>query len=261
MYTGNDAHGIPRYAHIALNGADRKLLRDVYGIEDPNRLYVSDSTDGHLLKYDTRFKRCARCYVNSYRVGFVSIRRPEESWNQLEQRVKHMRRRDFPAEALVPTTSITALDPDVVQAVQKMLSDARTVGFRLHVRETYRSPQREAYLMSAGGSRTHTLTSLHSYGRAIDVAIDDGNPSHARTRKHWVAFRRWVTTYGEHQFSVVGTTDSTWDWPHVKIPNASVGFASIDAAIARARVCTSAGHPSYSCDFLPHVTSIGTTRR
>src|SRR5438105_3250154 len=85
-YTGHDANGIPHYARRALSDEERALLRQVYGVEDPSLLYVSDSTDDGLLKYDTRAKPCATCYVNSYRIGFVSMRRPGESWNQLERR-------------------------------------------------------------------------------------------------------------------------------------------------------------------------------
>lgn len=266
-YTGNNSRGIPRYARVALSAADRKLLRNVYGIEDADRLYVTDSTDDHLLKYDTKVKRCARCYVNSYRIGFVSIRRLGESWDELDRRVHRMTRRDVPPNALLPTTSIAALDPDVVPSVERMLADASAAGFHLRVRETYRSPQREAYLMALGGSRTHTLTSLHAYGRAIDLVVDDGNLAHMRTRTDWITFRRWVTAYGQHEFSILGTVGRTWDWPHVKISNESIGFRSIDAAIARAKHCSAMAGPGKEsattqpmlCDFLPHLP--GSQRR
>lgn len=242
-YTGHDARGIPRYVRRVFTRGERSLLRQVYGVEDPNRLYISDSTAEGLLKYDTQLKRCATCYVNSYRVGFVSIRRSGESWDQLERRVRGMTPSDFPQSARVTTASLATLDPDIQPYIVRMLADARTTGFNPHILATYRSPEREAYLMAIGGKRTHTLTSLHSYGRAVDVSIGDGNPSHDRTRTAWVAFRRWLIRYRGGKFRLIGTPAHTWDRNHVEIPSERVGFRSIDAAIAKARTC---GNPAAS---------------
>src|SRR5207244_2625900 len=50
-YTGHGPYGIPHYALRTFSAADRELLRRVYGIEDPTRLYVSDSSEDGLLKY------------------------------------------------------------------------------------------------------------------------------------------------------------------------------------------------------------------
>jgi hypothetical protein len=253
-YTGHDAHGIPHYATVQLNAADRDLLGRVYGIGDPSRLYVSDSTTAGVLKYDTERKRCRPCHVNSYRVGFVSLREPGETWSHLESRVAAMRPSDFPASARIEDTSTAKLDPAIRGEVEQMLADARRAGFSLRVTATYRSPEREAYLMMIGHGRTHTLTSLHSYGRAIDVAIDDGNPRHPHTRADWVRFRKWVTTYRGRDFRILGTPDVTWDWTHVEMPAAGIGFSSIDAAIARARACAKPG-VTLPCDFPPNLPS------
>src|SRR5260221_9807199 len=84
-YEGVDRLGIPNYAvSKKFTPEEDEILRRAYGIEDPHHLYVSDSTAEGLLKYDTQVKRCLSCYVNSYRVGFVSVRRPLESWEQVE---------------------------------------------------------------------------------------------------------------------------------------------------------------------------------
>jgi hypothetical protein len=261
-YTGTNARGIPRYARRTFTDEERRVLRDVYGVEDPNRLYVSDSTEDGLLKYDTRVKRCRTCYVNSYRIGFISVRRPGESWEQAERRVRAMRPRDFPAAARASSNRSTAdLDPDIRADVERMLADARRAGFALRVVATYRSPEHEAYLMAGGGGRTHTLTSLHSYGRAIDVVVGDGNLRRRATRAQWIAFRRWVTKYKGDDFRILGTPERTWDWRHVEMPTASIGFRTIEAALARARACagsaeTASGSPSDTvspCDFAPHL--------
>jgi hypothetical protein len=240
---------VPHYARHEFTDDERQLLRDAYGIEDPNRLYVSDSTEDGLLKYDTRVKRCRACYVNSYRVGFVSVRRPGESWEQAERRVRAMRPRDFSAAARASSNrSLADLDPAVRGDVERMLVDARRAGFAVRVVATYRSPEHEAYLMAIGGGRTLTLTSLHSYGRAIDIVVGDGNISRRATRQQWIAFRRWVTRYKGDTFRILGTPERTWDWRHVEMPTSSVGFRTIEAALDRARRCEGT-----SCDFLPRL--------
>ena len=253
-YTGHDVSGIPRYTRRAFTGDERALLRTVYGIEDPSRLYVSDSSTAGVLKYDTQRKRCWSCYVSSYRIGFVSIRRPDESWEQLERRVARMRRRDFPSWARIEDVSTAELDPAIRDDVEDMLADAARAGFALRVSATYRSPEREAYLMRMQGGSTHTLTSLHAYGRAIDVLVGDGNPRHLRTRERWIAFRRWVTAYRGGEFRILGTPEQTWDWPHVEVPDPDVGFRDIDAALERARECREPGATT-PCDFVPRLSS------
>lgn len=255
-YEGADSHGIPRYAtSITLSPAEADLLRRAYGVEDPHRLYLSDSTDEALLKYDTQVKRCFSCYVNSYRVGFVSVRRADETWEQAESRVRHTRAREFTGGANPSSTSTAELDPEVRPLAEQMLRDARAAGFHLEVTATYRSPLREAYLMSEGGGRTHTLTSNHSYGRALDIVVDDGNRAHARTRRDWVAFRAWVVRYrapaGE-AFRILGSPDRSWDWPHVELPREGLGFPSIGEAITRARACLAPGATA-PCNFAPHL--------
>lgn len=255
-YEGTDERGIPNYATVELAPADSVALRRAYGVEDPHRLYVSDSTDEGILKYDTERKRCRRCYVNSYRVGYVSVRRPGESWEQVERRVRATPPKVFTGGPLPPGSTSTAdLDPEVRPLAEAMLRAARAAGFHLRVIATYRSPLREAYLMAEGHGRTHTLTSNHSYGRALDVVVDDGNRAHARTKRDWIAFRRWVThfpTPSGESFRVIGRLDRSWDWPHVELPSSAIGFGSIDEAIAAAHACLAPVNPK-PCNFAPHL--------
>jgi len=256
-YSGHDARGIPHYAHLALDSSDRALLRRAFGIEDPSQLYESDSTHDAILKYDTRDKSCRICYVNSYDVGFVSVRRPGESWEEVERRVKHTKPSAFATARRTYSTSVDALDPSIQPMVRQMLADARRAGFSFRVSTTYRSPTQEAFLMAKGGRRTHTLTSMHSYGRALDVLVGDGVPSHSRTKQQWIAFRRWVANYHGGAFRILGAPDRTWDWPHVEVPSPTIGFRSIDAALAAARSCLAhggpAGAPPPACEFVPHL--------
>jgi hypothetical protein len=95
-----------------------------------------------------------------------------------------------------------------------------------------------------------TLTSLHSYGRAIDVVVGDGNLGRRATRQQWIAFRRWVTRYQGNDFRILGTPERTWDWRHVEMPTSSVGFRTIEAALARGRECSTMREP---CDFRPNL--------
>ena len=255
-YEGVDSHGIPHYAHsIVLSSSDAQILRRAYGIEDYHRLYVSDSTEEGLLKYDTQVKRCATCYVNSYRVGYVSVRRPDESWEQAEGRVRHTSPTVFTGSPNPASVSTAELDPDVRPVAERMLRDARAAGFHIEVTATYRSPLREAYLLAEGGGRTHTLTSNHSYGRALDIVVDDGNRTHPRTKQDWISFRRWVTHYktpaGE-AFRILGQVDHSWDWPHVEVPSSTIGFESIEEAVARGKACLAPG-ATLPCNFAPHL--------
>jgi hypothetical protein len=247
---GHDSRGIPRYTRQSFTDEERALLRRVYGIEDPTRLYVSDSTDEALVKYDTKRKTCATCYVNSYRVGFISVRRPGESWEDVERRIRATPLSAFPASARVEDRSTSELDPAIRDDVNRMLADAARAGFKVRVVATYRSPMREAFLMRRGG-RTHTLTSMHSYGRAIDVTIGDGVLARRATRERWIAFRHWVTSYEGGRFRILGSAERTWDWRHIEVPSADVGVRDTEEAIDRARACT---EPSATvpCDFVPH---------
>jgi hypothetical protein len=166
-----------------------------------------------------------------------------------------MTRNDFPPWARVASLSTADLDPRIRDDVERTLSDAQRAGFVLRIAATYRSPKREALLLKKGGGRTHTLTSLHSYGRAIDLVVDDGNRRRASTRRQWIAFRGWVSAYAGGEFHLVGTPEKSWDWPHVEVPDPDLGFRGIDAALARARTCRASG-ASLPCDFVPHVPHV-----
>jgi hypothetical protein len=245
-YAGRDAAGVPRYVRRSFSDEERRLLRDQFGIEDPGRLYLSDSSGAGYVVYDTERDPGAGRLVRSYRVGAASIRRPGETWEQLERRLKTMRPGDFPASVRRVETAVDSLAPGVRDHFARMLADARTAGFRVRVTESRRSPERQAYLMVLGGGLTFTATSMHSSGHAIDVAVGDGNLKNPRTRARWIAFRRWVAAYEGGRFRLIGTPDSSWDWPHIELADSTLGFPSVEsllvAAQARALAC---------CDPLP----------
>ncbi len=234
---GTNARGIPDYITRSYSADERALLLAAYGVNEPQWLYLSDSSQSAILKYDSREKRCRSCYVDSYHVGFLSMRRPGESWQAFERRDRSMRHADFPAAAMRIDTSLDDLIPAARVAFRGLLDSARAAGFHLSVVETYRSPAREALLFAEGHGRTYTATSMHSYGRAVDIIVGDGLVRRATTRAKWVRFRHFVLARGG-RFRLLGQADHTWDWPHVELAVDNIGFPSIDAALAFAARCT-----------------------
>jgi len=230
--------GIPLYLARGYTPNERALLLGAFGIEAPQRMYLSDSSDAAILKYDVRLKQCRACYVDTYRVGFLSMRHPDETWERFEARIRQPASK--PAAAPPPRklyTSLDDLDPGARVAFGALIDSARRAGFKLTVGETYRTPEREARLLTEGRGRTYTATSMHSYGRAVDIRVDDGNLERALTRANWIRFRKFVTKQADGAFRLVGTADRTWDWPHIELPGAQIGFHSVDDALEFARRC------------------------
>ena len=234
-YAGRDADGVPRYIQRYFSPEERRLLRERFGIEDPSRLYLSDTTTGAYLSYDTERDPGAGRLVHTYRVGAPSVRLQGETWEELERRLATMRPEDFPASARVADTGLASLDPEARPAFERMLAAARRAGHRVRVVETHRSAVRQAYLMASGGGLTFTATSKHSSGRAVDLVVGDGNLRNKRTRARWISFRRWVTGYEGGRFRLIGAPDKSWDWPHGEVEGPR-GFGSIEELLIAARL-------------------------
>ena len=235
-YMGRDEDGVPHYIPRTFSAEEQQMLREQFGIEDPNRLYLSDSSAHRYLVYDTERDR-EGVLVMSARVGAASVRRPWESWEQLERRARRMRTSSFDPAVRVPDTSLASLNPAVRSQTEKMLADAREAGFRVRVAETNRSPERQAYLLSRRRGRTFTATSHHMGGWAVDVVVGNGNLRHRRTRREWVAFRRWLLTYGNGSFRIIGSPERSWDWSHIEIRGGPRGLQSVEELLAAARGC------------------------
>ena len=252
-YAGRDEAGVPRYVQSPFSSDERRLLRRWFGIEDPSRLYLSDSTDSGYLVYDTERDPGANRLVRSYRVGASSIRIPEESWEEMERRLHRLKPRHFPAWVRTAVTSLDSLAPDVRDHFVRMVADAHAAGHRVRVSESWRSPERQAYLMVLGGGLTFTATSMHSAGHAVDLVVGDGKLSRARTRTQWIAFRRWLSTYDAGRFRMIGTPDRSWDWPHVELAAGLPGFRSVEELLRAAReaetmCCEGFAAPVHSTD-------------
>jgi hypothetical protein len=234
LYAGRDDEGVPRYIQRDFSAEERRLLRAHFGIEEPGRLYLSDTSSDAYLNYDTERDPGAGKLVRSYRVGAPSVRHPGETWEELERRLATLRPDDFPASARLADTALSSLEPEIRQAFERMIADALKAGHKVRIVETLRSPERQAYLMAAGGGVTFTATSKHSSGRAVDMAVGDGNLKNRKTRTRWIAFRRWVTTYEGGRFQLIGAPEKSWDWPHVELAG-PLGYRSIEALLLAAR--------------------------
>ena len=217
------------------------MLREQFGIEDPQRLYLSDTLPTATITYDTDWDRGEKYVVGSHRVGAMSVRRPGESWEQLERRLAQTSSLDFPVSTHTADASLASLDSVVRPLMESMLAAARRAGFKIKVTEARRTAERQAYLMTLGGNLTHTATSRHAEGYAVDVTVDDGDIRHAATREHWVAFRRWVDTTQRGVFRIIGTPDQSWDWPHIEYVGRLPGFGSLEELIDAARWCDAKG--------------------
>ena len=231
-YAGRDEAGVPRYVQRPFSADERRLLRRWFGIEDPSRLYLSDSSETGYLVYDTERDPGADRLVRSYRVGATSVREPGESWEELEGRLRRRKPSSFPASVRKAETSLDSLAPGVRDHFVRMIADARAAGHRVRVTESWRSPERQAYLMVLGGGLTFTATSMHSAGHAVDLAVGDGNLKRARTRRAWIAFRRWLATYEDGRFRMIGT------------PGAVLGLAPRRARRGDRRLPLGRGHPA-----------------
>jgi hypothetical protein len=49
LYAGRDDEGVPRYLQRDFSDDERRLLREQFGIEEPARLYLSDTLAGASL--------------------------------------------------------------------------------------------------------------------------------------------------------------------------------------------------------------------
>ena len=241
LYAGRDVEGVPRYIQRAFSDDERRLLREQFGIEEPARLYLSDTLPGASLTYDSDWDQGERHLVSSYRVGAPSVRQPGETWEALERRLAATSPASFPAATHQADRSLASLDSTVRPAFERLLVSPRRAGFRVRVTESRRSADRQAYLLTLDGHLTHTATSRHADGFAVDVVVDGGDLRNPVTRKHWIAFRRWVLATWSGEFRLIGAADRSWDWPHIEYVDGPPVFHSVEELLATARWCADTG--------------------
>lgn len=171
-YAGRDEAGVPRYLQRFFSAEERRLLWEQFGIEEPHRLYLSDTLPSASLVYDSDWDRGERHLVSSYRVGAPSVRQPGETWEELERRLAGTNPASFPRSTRRADASLASLDPVVRPQVERMLAAARRAGFRVRVTEARRTAERQAYLLTLDGRLTHTATSRHAEGFA-EIGVPD----------------------------------------------------------------------------------------
>ena len=89
--------------------------------------------------------------------------------------------------------------------------------------------------MVLGRGLTFTATSMHSARHAVDLVVGDGDLRNPRTRARWIAFRRWVAGFEGGRFRLLGSPERSWDWPHVELADAPLGFRSVEELLQAAR--------------------------
>jgi hypothetical protein len=169
------------------------------------------------------------------------VRQPGETWEELERRLATTDPAGFPRSTHHADASLASLDSAVRPAVRRMLAAARRAGFRVRVTDARRSAERQAYLLTLDSRLTHTATSRHADGYAVDVVVDDAHLTNPITRRHWIAFRRWVVARYSGTFRLIGAPDRSWDWPHIEHVQGPAGFHSIEELLATARWCRDTG--------------------
>jgi hypothetical protein len=158
-----------------------------------------------LLSYvDVPVYQPATPMPGTHIVGVLGHARPAfgESYEQWEWR---MLRTEFGASGTTTHRGLELLDPVVAERVRLLERLLAERGVRAARRETWRAPQRQAYLFQQGRSRpgplaTTTLTSWHSRvdsaggpaGRAVDYEV----PSRHLRRFHEVVREAGLQSFG-----------------------------------------------------------------
>jgi len=149
----------------------------------PLHLYLSDSTKD-ARSNTIRGRSVRSCYVNSYRIGFVSVRKRGETWDDLEGRVRTLTRNSFPPGSLVTSSSVQPPWTRTLSAKCKKMLTPRGERIRRARDHDYRSPEQEALLMRTAAAAQHTLTSLQFVrprDRCEDRERNLANPSTRRS--------------------------------------------------------------------------------
>lgn len=127
---------------------------------------------------------------------------PNESYEAWEWRVL---RTDFGPEAQHVFRGLEVLDMQVASRIMRLEARLVQEGISFRRRETWRAPERQAYLFQQGRSRpgplaTATLTSWHSQvnqrGLAAGRAVDYDVPASQMPRFHQIAWRVGLQSFG-----------------------------------------------------------------
>ena len=184
-----------------------------------------------LLSYlDVPVYQPATPLPGTHVVGVPGMPRPEpgESYEHWEWRIH---RTTFGPEARRVHRDMALMDPIVASKLMRMERTLASRGVRVRRRETWRSPERQAWLFQQGRSRpgffaTSTLTSWHCrvdrMGRAAARAADYDVPARQMPHFHQAALEVGLESYG---------SDSN-DPGHVYLPDTDAA-AGLELAVLR----------------------------
>jgi hypothetical protein len=185
-------------------------LRCRFGVSGPGRF-------GLLSYADVPVYQPATPMPGTHLVGVPGHARPQpaESFEEWEWRVL---RTDYGPLARHVHRDLATLDPYVAALVSRLEALLAEEGIPFSRRETWRSPQRQAFLFQQGRSRpgplaTTTLTSWHSQvdalGNPAGRAVDYDVPQSAMRRFHELAREVGLDSFGH----------DSHDPGHVFLPN------------------------------------------
>jgi hypothetical protein len=172
-------------------------LRCRYGTEGPGRFGLS-------VYMEVPVYQPATPLPGTHVVGVPALPGPApgESYEAWEWRVL---RSDFGPDVRRAHRGTDVLHPTFASRLLDFEQHLRNAGVRFHRRETWRSPERQAWLFQQGRSRpgplaTATLTSWHSAvdetGRPAAAAADYNVPRAHMPRFHEIAWMVGLATYG-----------------------------------------------------------------
>jgi hypothetical protein len=172
-------------------------LRCLFGVYGPGRF-------GLLSYLDVPVYQPSTPMPGTHVVGIPGLPAPlpGESYERFEWR---MLRTQFGPERATVHRDIESLDPVVASRVLRLEAALRAARVPFSRRETWRSPQRQAFLFQQGRSRpgplaTATLTSWHSrvdrLGRPAGRAVDYDVPARRLAAFHEIARQVGLDSYG-----------------------------------------------------------------
>jgi hypothetical protein len=172
-------------------------LRCIHAIEGPGRF-------GLLSYADVPVYQTVTPLPGTHVVGVPGLPHPApgESYEAWEWRVL---RTEYPAAVRGVKRDLDLLDPFFAGRLMRMEQRLAESGISARRRETWRSPERQAYLFQQGRSRpgplaTTTLTSWHSqvdaHGQPASRAADYDVPSGQLARFHQIAKEVGLESFG-----------------------------------------------------------------
>jgi hypothetical protein len=172
-------------------------LRCRYGIRGAGRFGLAEHLEVPVYQPATPLP-------GTHTVGVAGLPAPRagESFEEWEWRILRMH---FAPEVRQAQRSLDLLDPVFAERLLELEKLLRTAGVRFNRRETWRSPERQAYLFQQGRSRpggiiTSTLTSWHSHLDPIGApgarAADYDVPRSQMPLFHEIAWAVGLESYG-----------------------------------------------------------------